>query len=83
MSKNMGEIVTLICLIVLLLTLYFSAIFELKEFRKFVEKCIKTNFRYARWDDFKLDLMGICVSFFGTGMLLATLIVYVCEVIIK
>ena len=21
--------------------------------------------RFARWDDFKLDLMGICVSFFG------------------
>lgn len=79
----MGEIVTLICLIVLLLTLIFSAIFELKEFKKFLEKCIKTEFRYARWDDFKLDLMGICVSFFGTGMLLATLIFYVCEVIIK
>lgn len=79
----MGEIVTLICLIVLLLTLIFSAIFELKEFKKFLEKCIKTEFRYARWDDFKLDLMGICVSFFGTGMLLATLIVYVCEIIIK
>lgn len=79
----MGEIVILICLIVLLLTLIFSAIFELKEFKKFLEKCIKTEFRYARWDDFKLDLMGICVSFFGTGMLLATLIFYVCEVIIK
>ena len=79
----MGEIVVLICLIVLFLTLIFSAIFELKEFKKFVEKCIKTEFRYARWDDFKLDLMGICVSFFGTGMLLATLIFYVCEVIIK
>ena len=79
----MGEIVTMICLIILLLTLIFSAIFELKGFKKFVEKCIKTEFRYARWDDFKLDLMGICVSFFGTGMLLATLIVYVCEVIIK
>lgn len=79
----MGAIVVLICLIVLLLTCVFSAIFELKEFKKFVEKCIKTEFRYARWDDFKLDLMGICVSFFGTGMLLATLIVYICEVIIK
>ena len=79
----MGEIVILICLIVLLLTLIFSAIFELKEFKKFLEKCIKTEFRYARWDDFKLDLMGICVSFFGTGMLLATLIFYVCEIIIK
>ncbi len=79
----MGEIVVLIFLIVLLLTLIFSAIFELKEFKKFVEKCIKTNFRYARWHDFKHDLMGICVSFFGTGMLLATLIFYVCEIIIK
>ena len=79
----MGEIVILICLIVLLLTLIFSAIFELKEFKKFVEKCIKTEFRYARWDDFKLDLMGICVSFLGTGMVLAVLIFYVCEIIIK
>lgn len=79
----MGEIVVLIILIVLLLTLYFSVIFVLKEFKKFVEKCIKTEFRYARWDDFKLDLMGICVSFFGTGVLLAVLIFYVCEVIIK
>ena len=79
----MGEIVVLICLIVLFLTLIFSAIFELKEFKKFVEKCIKTEFRYARWDDFKLDLMGICVSFFGTGMILTTLIVYICEVINK
>lgn len=79
----MGEIVTLICLIVLLLTLYFSALFGLKGFKKFVEKCIKTEFRYAKWDDFKLDLMGICVSFFGTGVFLAVLIFYVCEVIIK
>lgn len=79
----MGAIVVLICLIVLFLTLCFSAIFELKEFKKFVEKCIKTEFRYARWGDFKLDLMGICVSFFGTGMLLAMLIFYICEVIIK
>ena len=79
----MGEIVILICLIVLLLTLIISAIFELKEFKKFLEKCIKTEFRYARWDDFKLDLMGICVSFFGTGMILTTLIVYICEVINK
>lgn len=79
----MGEIVVLIYLIVLLLTLYFSAIFVLKEFKKFVEKCIKTEFRYAKWDDFKLDLMGICVSFFGTGVVLAMLIVYICEVMIK
>lgn len=79
----MGEIVTLICLIILLLTLIFSDIFVLIGFKKDVEKYIKVNFRYARWDDFKLDLMGICVSFWGTGMLLATLIVYVCEVIIK
>ena len=78
----MGEIVTLICLIVLLLTLYFSALFELKEFKKFVKKCIKTNFRYAKWDDFKLDLMGICVSFFGTGMVLASIIYFVCDLII-
>ncbi len=79
----MGEIVTLICLIILLLTLIFSDIFVLIGFKKDVEKYIKVNFRYARWDDFKLDLMGICVSFWGTGMLLAMLIVYVCEVIIK
>ena len=79
----MGEIVTLICLIVLFLSLCFSAIFVLRGFKKFVEKCIKTHFRYARWDDFKLDLMGICVSFLGTGMILSTLIFYVCEVIIK
>ena len=79
----MGEIVTLICLIILLLFLIFSDIFVLKGFKKDVEKYIKVNFRYARWDDFKLDLMGICVSFWGTGMILATLIVYVCEVIIK
>jgi hypothetical protein len=79
----MGEIVTLICLIVLFLTLCFSAIFELKGFKKFVEKCIKTEFRYARWDDFKLDLMGICVSFLGTGMSLAILIFYICEVTIN
>jgi uncharacterized membrane protein len=79
----MGEIVTLICLIVLLLTLIFSSIFVLKEFKKFLEKCIKTEFRYARWDDFKLDLMGICVSFLGTGVILSTLIFYICEVITK
>jgi hypothetical protein len=79
----MGEIVTLICLIVLLLTLIFSDIFVLIGFKKDVEKYIKDNFRYAGWGDFKLYLMGICVSFFGTGMLLATLIVYICEVIIK
>lgn len=79
----MGEIVTLICLIILLLALIFSDIFVLKCFKKDVEKYIKVNFRYARWDDFKLDLMGICVSFWGTGMVLAMLIVYVCDVIIK
>lgn len=79
----MGAIVVLICLIVLLLTLYFSALFQLKKFKKFVEKCIKTEFRYARWDDFKIDLMGICVSFWGTGVILSILIFYVCEVIIK
>lgn len=79
----MGEIVVLIILIVLLLTLYFSAIFVLKDFKKFVGKCIKANFRYAKWGDFALNLMGICVSFFGSGMLLAMLIVYVCELIIK
>ena len=79
----MGEIVTLICLIILLLALIFSDIFVLRGFKKDVEKYIKVNFRYARWYDFKLDLMGICVSFFGTGMILATLIVYVCDVIIK
>ena len=79
----MGEIVTLICLIILLLTLIFSDIFVLIGIKKDVEKYIKVNFRYARWDDFKLDLMGICVSFWGTGMSLATLIVYVCDVIIK
>ena len=79
----MGEIVTLICLIVLLLTLIFSDIFLLIGFKKDVEKYIKVNFRYARWDDFKLDLMGICASFLGTGMFLAALIFYVCEVIIK
>lgn len=79
----MGEIVTLIYLIVLLLTLYFSAIFVLKDFKKFVEKCIKTEFRYAKWDDFAPNLMGICVAFFGTGVLLTMLIVYVCEVMIK
>lgn len=79
----MGEIVTMICLIILLLALIFSDIFVLKGFKKDVEKYIKVNFRYARWGDFKLDLMGICVSFFGTGMILATLICFVCEVIIK
>lgn len=79
----MGEIVTLICLIILLLTLIFSNIFVLKGFKKFVEKCIKTDFRFAKWDDFKLDLTGICVSFWATGMILAMLIVYVCEVIIN
>lgn len=79
----MGAIVVLICLIALFLMCGFSAIFELKEFKKFVEKCIKTEFRYARWDDFKLDLMGICVSFLGAGMLLATLIFYICEVTIN
>ena len=57
--------------------------YERKDFKKFVEKCIKTEFRYVKWDDFKLDLMGICVTFFGTGMLLTMLIVYVCEVINK
>ena len=79
----MGEIVTLICLIVLLLVLIFSDIFVLIGFKKDVEKYIKVNFRYARWDDFKFDLMGICVSFWGTGMVLSMLIVYVCDVIIK
>ena len=79
----MGAIGVLICLAALLLTCGFSAIFELKGFKNFVEKCIKTNFRHARWDDFKLDLMGICVSLLGTGMSLAMLIFYVCDVIIK
>lgn len=78
----MGEIVTMICLIILLLALIFSDIFVLRGFKKDVEKYIKVNFRYARWDDFKLDLMGICVSFWGTGMVLAMLIVYVCEIMI-
>ena len=78
----MGEIVTLICLIILLLILILSDIFVLKGFKKDVKKYIKVNFRYARWDDFKLDLMGICVSFWGTGMVLAMLIVYVCEIMI-
>lgn len=78
----MGAIVVLICLIVLLLLCGFSALFELKEFKKFIKKCIKTNFRYAKWDDFKLDLMGICVSFFGTGMVLASIIYFVCDLII-
>lgn len=78
----MGAIVVLICLIVLLLLCGFSAIFELKEFKKFVKKCIKTEFRYAKWDDFKLDLMGICVSFFGAGMVLASIIYFVCDLII-
>lgn len=79
----MGAIVVLICLIALLLCCGLSALFELKEFKKFVEKCIKTEFRYARWGDFKLDLMGICVSFFGTGMILASIIYFVCDLIIE
>ena len=79
----MGAIVVLICLIALFLICGFSAIFELKDFKKFVKKCINNQFRYARWDDFKLDLMGICVSFLGTGMILTALIFYICEIIIK
>jgi hypothetical protein len=79
----MGAIVVLICLILLFLICGFSAILQLKEFKKFVEKCIKNHFRYAKWDDFKLDLMGICVSFLGTGMSLAILIFYICEVTIN
>lgn len=78
----MGAIVVLICLIVLLLTCVFSAIFELKEFKKFVEKCIKTEFRYARWGDFKLDLMGICITFLAVGTFMCLVIVYICEIMI-
>lgn len=78
----MGAIVVLICLILLFLICGFSAIFQLKDFKKSVEKYIKTHFRYAKWGDFKLDLMGICVSFFGTGMSLAILIFYICEMTI-
>lgn len=76
----MGKIVVLICLIVLLLTCVFSAIFELKGFKKYVEKCIKGNFRYARWDDFKLDLMGICITFWAVGTFMCLVIVYICEI---
>ena len=79
----MGAIVVLICLIALFLMCGLSAIFQLKEFKKSVEKYINTHFRYAKWDDFKVDLMGICVSFLGTGMSLAILIFYVCEVTIE
>lgn len=78
----MGEIVVLICLIVLLLTCVFSAIFELKDFKKFVERCIKTHFRYARWGDFTLDLMGICVTFLAVGTFMCLVIVYICEIMI-